>query len=79
MSNLIKNFDEIMEFIFEHPKNVCMTYTQHLRFSLYLSFLLIKYSFKGTIHSFYPDIYKTYAQDCIKEVDNLLKTNGCVD
>ena len=79
MKNLIEKLDETMDKKFLHPKNVCMTYTEHLKFSLHLSFILFKGSIKGLIHSFYPDVYKTYAQDVIKITSHLLESNGCVD
>tara|TARA_B100000900_G_C20161448_1_gene546100 strand:+ start:349 stop:600 length:252 start_codon:yes stop_codon:yes gene_type:complete len=64
---------------FKHPANVCMTYAEHAKFSFYLSFVFFKAASKGVIHSIYPDIYITYAQDTIKEVNNLLKNSGCKD
>ena len=79
MKNFIENFDKRMDEKFSHPKNVCMTYTEHFKFSLYLSFIFFKGSVQGIIHSFYPDIYKSYAQDTILITQKLLKTNGCVD
>lgn len=79
MKNLIENLDKKMDEKFSHPKNVCMTYTEHFKFSFYLSFVFLKASVQGIIHSFYPDIYKSYAQDTILITQKFLKTNGCVD
>ena len=50
-----------------------MTYTEHAKFSFYLSFVFLKGATKRNNTFIYPDIYITYAQDTIKEVNNLLK------
>ena len=72
-----KNLNKIFEKIFNHPKEVCMTYTEHAYFSLKLSFIFLKASFKGISHAFYPEIYKSYAQDTTENINYLLRTNGC--
>ena len=45
--------------MFIHPKNVCMTYFQHMKFSLNLSYRFFKGSIFAFIHAIYPDIYIT--------------------
>lgn len=62
---------------FNHPKNVCLTYYSHLRFSLKNSFKLAIASFKAFIHAIYPDIFITSTHDAIEDVYNDLQTIGC--
>ena len=37
-------------FSFKHPKEVCMTYFEHIKFSLYLSYMFGKASFCALIN-----------------------------
>ena len=41
--------------MFNHPKNVCMTYWQHFKFSMYISYLLARGSVSAVGHAIYPD------------------------
>ena len=77
--NIFKKIDTRFNNTFKHPKNVCMTYTEHAKFSFYLSYVFLKGATQGIIHSLYPDSYITYAQDTIKEVNKLLENSGCKD
>ena len=73
----IKQFNKKLDLVFDHPKNVCMTYTEHATFSLNLSYLYLQASLKGVIHAVNPESYKTYAQDVNKKTSELLKSTGC--
>ena len=54
--------------IFKHPKEVCMTYLEHMKFSLYLSYMFGKASFCALIHAVYPDILITTSSDTINKL-----------
>ena len=63
--------------MFEHPKNVCMTYFEHMKFSLYLSYSFFKASIAALIHGFYPDILETYSSDLIIRINKDMSKIGC--
>lgn len=62
---------------FSHPKQVCMTYFEHLKLSLKLCYLLGKGSLKAFIHAFIPDKYITSTSDLVNEISNIIKESGC--
>ena len=62
---------------FRHPKKVCMTYFQHMKLSLYLSYLLGKGSIAALIHSLIPDLFITSTTDITKKITKILETSGC--
>ena len=68
---------QIFDLLNEHPYEVCMSYWQHLKFSSYISYLLLKSSFKSIIHSFFPFYYKTSTTDLINELPVLMSEYGC--
>ena len=74
---IFEKIDKTFNNIFKHPTSVCMTYTEHAKFSFYISYVFLKGSVMGLIHSVHPDSYITYAQDTIKEVNKLLNDYGC--
>jgi len=57
----------------QHLKDVDMTYWEHLRFSLSLSKIFLKASFKAIIHALLPDVYITSSTDNIKLLQNKMK------
>ena len=63
--------------MFQHPKNVCLTYWQHMKFSLYLSYKFFIASIVAFIHAIYPDIFITNSSDIIKELSHEMKKIGC--
>jgi hypothetical protein len=63
--------------MFSHPKKVCMTYLQHMKLSLYFSYILAKGSVKAFIHAFLPDNYVSSTSDLVIETKKLLESNGC--
>ena len=62
---------------FNHPKKVCMTYFEHMKFSLYLSFQLFKASVCSLCHAIYPDIFTTYSSDMINSLFIEIRNVGC--
>ena len=56
--------------IFNHLKEVKMSYIKHMKFSLYLSYMFGKASFCALIHAIYPDILVTTSTDTIKTLTN---------
>ena len=66
----IKNF-------FHHPTKVCLTYFEHLRFSLYVTKTLFVGSIKSLIHSFYPDIFITSTTDLLLKLNKEMEKIGC--
>ena len=63
--------------MFNHPKNVCMTYFEHMRFSLYLSYNLFKDSIASLIHAIYYDILITYTSDLLLSLIQEMENIGC--
>lgn len=63
--------------MFNHPKNVCMTYTEHMNFSLYLSFILWIGSIQAFIHAFFPDTCVTSTSDLNVHIYKTIKNAGC--
>jgi len=63
--------------LFRHPKAVCMTYTEHMRFSLYLSMEFAKASFCAVVHAFYPDAFVTHSSDTVARIQDAMKKIGC--
>ena len=42
---------------FIHPNSVCMTYFQHMRFSMSISRDMLIGSYKAMVHSIFPNFY----------------------
>lgn len=63
--------------LFEHPNNVCMTYFQHMNFSLTLSYIMFTSSCKAVVHAFIPSLFITSSSDAVNKMDYLLKNSGC--
>jgi len=52
--------------MFKHLREVNMTYFDHMKFSLFLSFTFVKASFCAFIHAIYPDILVTSSTDTLE-------------
>ena len=65
--------------VFNHPKEVCMTYFEHARLSLYFSYLLSKGAVLAVVHAFIPDIAATSTSDTVKTISTILSESGCRD
>ena len=63
--------------MFEHPKQVCMTYLQHAFFSLEMSLFFLFGSLAGIGHAIYPDIFVTSTTDTVNYIQKRLNESGC--
>ncbi len=63
--------------MFAHPYNVCMTYVQHMVFSLEMSYRLAVGSVRAVVHAFLPDCYVTSTTDTMKLIQQRLLEVGC--
>ena len=52
--------------MFKHLRDVNMTYFDHMKFSLFLSFTFLKATFGAFIHAIYPDILVTSSTDTLE-------------
>lgn len=66
-----------IQIMFTHPTQVCMTYLEHMRLSMHISFLFFQGACKAFVHSIYPDIFVTAASDTQREIAEILRTSGC--
>ena len=65
--------------LFDHPKEVCMTYYELLLFSISISYKLFKGSMKAAIHTVLPNLYETSSSDLLNDLQQELKNSGCKD
>lgn len=63
--------------MFQHPQNVCLTYFEHLKFSMELSYIFTKAAACAIIHGIYPDILVTHSSDTINIIKEKMKKIGC--
>lgn len=63
--------------IFKHPNKVCMSYIEHMKFSLQLSSEFAKASTGAFIHAFIPDLLVTHSSDTIKKISDDMEKVGC--
>jgi hypothetical protein len=63
--------------MFQHPKSVCLTYTEHFKFSMYLSYQFAKASLCAIIHAVYPDVYVTHSHDTVHRIQSAMQAIGC--
>ena len=67
----------MINFFIDHPTKNCMTYFEHLLFSLNFSKLMVIGSVQALIHAFIPEYYKTSTTDITNKIQTLLKNGGC--
>lgn len=60
-----------------HLKSVCMTYFQHMKFSMSLSKDFLSASAKAFIHGVYPGAFITSSTDAVEDIKNKMKIVGC--
>lgn len=65
--------------IFENPTKVCMTYLEHMQFSLNISLRLFIGSIQAFTHALIPDICVHTTTNLVKTIENKLKNSGCKD
>jgi hypothetical protein len=63
--------------MFSHLKDVCLTYPEHFKFSLFLSISFAKASFFAFVHALFPFLFITHSSDTIKYLDSEMKKIGC--
>ena len=63
--------------MFKHPAKVCMTYYEHMKFSLKLSRLLMYSSYSAFIHAFIPDIHVKTTSDTVLMIQKKIDEAGC--
>ena len=63
--------------MFSHPSNVCMTYFQHMKLSLELSYLFFIGSIKAIIHAFIPDLFITSSTEIVSIAKEKMSKAGC--
>jgi hypothetical protein len=62
---------------FSHPTKVCMSYFQHMIFSLYICKKLFVGSVHALVHAFYPDCFVTSSSDLVVELQQEMSKIGC--
>lgn len=62
---------------FIHPNSVCMSYFEHMEFSLSLSGYLLVGSMKAFVHSIFPNYFITSSSDLVKNMAEKLDNAGC--
>tara|TARA_Y100001970_G_scaffold77303_1_gene98256 strand:- start:9168 stop:9368 length:201 start_codon:yes stop_codon:yes gene_type:complete len=63
--------------LFRHPKDVCMTYVEHMKFAMNVSFRLFVGSAQSFIHAIIPDMFVDSTSNLINTIDYMLKNSGC--
>jgi len=56
-----------------HLKENNMTYTEHCKFSLSLTYKFVKGSCCGLIHSFFPNVMQTSSSDLSNDIKNSIR------
>ena len=59
--------------LFHHPKEVGMTYFEHMLFSLYLAGKFGYACILAIIHALYPDAFVTSSTDAVNEIGAKIK------
>lgn len=65
--------------MFKHPAEVCMSYLQHMFFSLEMCFYFFMAAITAFIHAFLPDTFITSTSDSVKYIQKRLDDSGCRD
>ena len=63
--------------MFNHPRNVCMTYLEHFKVSMNLSKIFLLASLKDFIHAIYPDFFITSSTDTVEKAKKIMNSAGC--
>ena len=62
---------------FIHPNSVCMSYVQHMKFSLSISKELFVGSIQAFIHALLPNTYVDSTSSLVKNMAEKLDNAGC--
>ena len=68
---------KIINLFEKHPQSVCLTYVEHFKLSMGLSFKLSTAAIKAFIHSILPFLFVTSTSDIVLEIEKILKENKC--
>lgn len=71
--------ERLFSLLLDHPRDVCMTYIDHLWFSLGMAYTFALSAIKAVVHAFVPGWYITSTSDCVEEIHELLRESGCRD
>jgi len=63
--------------MFQHPKDVCMTYIKHFCFAMEMSCYLGVGCIKSIIHAFIPDIFINSTTETVNLIHKRLNQVGC--
>ena len=63
--------------VFQHPYNVCMSYLEHMFFSLEMSAYFALGFFRAFVHAFLPDLCVTSTTDITTHIQKRLEETGC--
>lgn len=61
----------------DHPRSVCMSYYEHVSFSLNLAKLFAEGTIKALIHAFIPSYYLESSSVISKEICEKIENSGC--
>ena len=64
---------------FQHLQDVCLSYYEHMCFSLYLSKEFFLSSVQAVVHAFIPSFYVTSSSDMVERVTMEMAQIGCRD
>ena len=65
--------------LFKHPKNVCMTYSEHFKLSMNFSLLFLYAGYAAVVHAFIPDVHIHTTSETVEKIQQILKEKGCRD
>jgi len=63
--------------LFDHPNRVCMTYLEHMRFSLGIAFRLFQGALAATLHAFVPNLCIQSTTHLVHRLQQKLDAAGC--
>ena len=64
---------------FKHLRDVCMSYSEHMRHSHRLGVLFIKAGLKAFIHGIWPAAFVSSSSDTLEVAGELMRLSGCHD
>ena len=68
---------DLIEQVRKHPKEVCMTYIDHFKFSSSISWDFLKASGCALVHAVFPCLFERTTSDTVDKIQFLLRRNGC--
>lgn len=63
--------------MFQHPRQVCMTYWSHCCLSLTICKYFVQGALYAFIHAFIPDIFTTQSSMITNTILDILQHSGC--